>query len=109
MFGSKLKKVEKAIRKGNEKALIKMAESKDMECKLAAIEGLGQTNGDDGFNFLVMLLRNKEVKIRTKAAKALGISGNPHAKAYLKAQQKAEMDPEAKDIMEKAIAKIKEF
>ena len=109
MFGSSQEKVEKAIRKGNEKALIKLAESKDMECKLAAIEGLGETNGDDGFNFLVMLLRNKEVKVRSTAAKALGVSGNPHAKAYLKAQEKVETDQEAKEIMEKAISKIKEF
>ncbi len=109
MFESKLEKVEKAVRKGNEQALIKLAELKDMECKLAAIAGLGKTSGDDGFNYLVLQVRNQDALVRTAAAKALGQTGNPHAKAYLKAQYKVETDAKARDAMNDAISKIKEF
>ena len=109
MFESKMAKVEKAVSKGNENALIKLAESKDMECRLAAIAGLGKTRGDDGFNYLVLLVRNQDAAIRTAAAKALGETRNPHAKAYLKAQCKVETDPQALCALNDAAAKIKEF
>jgi HEAT repeat protein len=109
MFESKMAKVEKAVRKGNEQTLIKLAESKDAVCKLAAIEGLGKTRGDDGFNYLVLLVRNQDAQIRTAAAKALGETKNPHAKAYLKAQYKVETDPTARLALDDAASKIKEF
>ena len=109
MFESKTAKIEKAIRKGNEQALIKLVESKEMEHRLAAIAGLGKTRGDDGFNHLVLLVRNPDAQIRTAAAKALGETGNPHAKAYLKAQHKVETDPKAREAQNDAAAKIKEF
>ena len=38
---SKLEKVEKAIEKGKEAALIKLAQDKDEEVRLAAIAGMG--------------------------------------------------------------------
>jgi HEAT repeat protein len=109
MFESKMAKVEKAVRKGNEQALIKLAEAKDAQCKLAAISGLGQTRGDDGFNYLVLLVRNQDAQIRAAAAKALGETKNPHAKAYLKAQYKVETDPETRKVLDDAASKIKEF
>ncbi len=109
MFESKMEKIEKAVRKGNEQTLIKLAESKEMEYRLAAIAGLGKTRGDDGFNYLILLLRNADAQIRTVAAKALGETGNPHAKTYLKAQYKVETDPKAREAQSDAAAKIKEF
>lgn len=109
MFESKLEKVAKAVSKGDEKTLIKLAESKEPDCKLAAIAGLGKTKGDDGFNYLILLLRNPDARIREASAKALGETGNPHAKAYLKAQYKVETDPAAREAMNNAALKIKEF
>jgi len=109
MFESKMAKIEKAVRKGDEQTLIKLAESKDMDYRLLAIAGLGKTNGDDGFNYLVLLLRNQDAKVRTAAASALGVTGNPHAKAYIKAQYKVETDPQAREALAAASAKIKEF
>ena len=109
MFESKMVKIEKAIRKGNEQSLIKLADSKDMECRLAAIAGLGKTKGDEGFNYLILLVRNQDARIRAAAANALGETGNPHAKAYIKAQFKVETDPLAREALASAGAKIKEF
>lgn len=109
MFGSKLNKVEKAIKKGDEPELIRLAGDKDMAVRQAAIAGLGKTNGDDGFNHLVLLIRHQDAIIRTAAAKALGESGNPHGKTYLKAQGKLEKDLTAREAMAEAAAKIKEF
>ena len=109
MFESKLEKVEKSIHKTDEKALIKLAESKELEVKLAAIAGLGKTRGDDGFNYLILLVRHQDARIREASAKALGETGNTHAKAYLKAQYKVETDPEARKAMNDAALKIKEF
>ena len=50
---SKLEKVEKAIEKGKEAALIKLAHDKDEEVKLAAIAGMGKIGKDDSFNAIV--------------------------------------------------------
>jgi HEAT repeat protein len=109
MFEGKLEKVEKAVRDLNEKALIKLAESKDADVKLAAIAGLGKTKGDDGFNYLILLVRNPDARVREASAKALGETGNPHAKAYLKAQYKVETDSDARKAMNESALKIKEF
>ena len=49
---SKLEKVEKAIEKGKEAALIKLAQDKDEEVRLAAIAGMGKIGKDDSFNFM---------------------------------------------------------
>ncbi len=109
MFESKMAKIEKAVGKGDEKTLIKLAGGKEMEHRLQAIAGLGKTKGDDGFNYLILLLRNQDAVIRTAAAKALGETGNPHAKAHIKAQYKVETDTQAREALSNAAAKIKEF
>ncbi len=109
MFGNKLSKIEKAVKKGDEHELIQLTNDKDTAVRQAAIAGLGKTNGDDGFNRLVLLLRHPDALIRTAAAKALGEAGNPHGKTYLKAQYKLEKDPQAQAAMAEAAAKIKEF
>ena len=51
---SKLEKVEKAIEKGKEAALIKLAQDKDEEVRLAAIAGMGKIGKDDSFNFIAV-------------------------------------------------------
>lgn len=109
MFGNKLEKVEKAIQKTDERELIKLSNDKEMPIRLAAIAGLGKTKADDGFNHLVLLIRHQDALIRAAAAKALGETGNPHGKTYLKAQCKLEKDPAAREAMTEAAAKIKEF
>ena len=70
---SKLEKVEKAIEKGKEAALIKLAQDKDEEVRLAAIAGMGKIGKDDSFNFIVPdMLTNDDPKVRATAAEALG-------------------------------------
>ena len=54
---SKLDKVTKAIEKGKEAALIKLAGDKDEEVKLAAIAGMGKIGKDDSFNIIVQSAR----------------------------------------------------
>ena len=109
MFSNKLNKVEKAFQKGDELELIKLANDKDMQVRQAAIAGLGKTKGDDGFNHLILLIRHQDALIRIAAAKALGETGNPHGKTYLKAQYKLDKDLKAREAMADAAAKIKEF
>ena len=42
---SKLNKVEKCIQKGKDEELVKLAQDKDLEGRLAAIAGLGKMSG----------------------------------------------------------------
>ena len=82
---SKLEKVEKAIEKGKEAALIKLAHDKDEEVKLAAIAGMGKIGKDDSFNAIVPdMLTDEDPKVRAAAAEALGVMKNEHANAHLR-------------------------
>ena len=93
---SKLEKVEKAIEKGKEAALIKLAQDKDEEVRLAAIAGMGKIGKDDSFNFIVPdMLTNDDPKVRATAAEALGNMDNEHASAHLRYYLEREKDPTA--------------
>ena len=53
---SKLEKIEKYVAGHKEEKLVKLAQDKDQEVRLAAIAGLGKVGKDDGFNLLITLL-----------------------------------------------------
>ena len=96
---SKLEKVEKAIEKGKEAALIKLAHDKDEEVKLAAIAGMGKVGKDDSFNAIVP-------DMLTDAAEALGVMKNEHANAHLRYYLEREKDPAVIAAMRGAIASL---
>ena len=102
---SKLEKVEKAIEKGKEAALIKLAQ--DKEGRLAAIAGMGKIGKDDSFNFIVPdMLTNDDPKVRATAAEALGNMDNEHASAHLRYYLEREKDPTVIAAMRNAIAAL---
>ncbi len=104
---SKLEKVEKAIEKGKEAALIKLARDKDEEVKLAAIAGMGKIGKDDSFNAIVPdMLTDEDPKVRAAAAEALGVMKNEHANAHLRYYLEREKDPAVIAAMRGAIASL---
>ena len=104
---SKLDKVTKAIEKGKEAALIKLAGDKDEEVKLAAIAGMGKIGKDDSFNFIVPdMLTSDDPKIRAAAASALGEMENEHASAHLRYYLEREKDATVITAMKNAIAAL---
>ena len=104
---SKLEKVEKAIEKGKEAALIKLAHDKDEEVKLAAIAGMGKIGKDDSFNAIVPdMLTDEDPKVRAAAAEALGVMKNEHANAHLRYYLEREKDPAVIAAMQGAIASL---
>ena len=104
---SKLDKVEKAIEKGKENVLIKLAQDKDEEIRLAVIAGMGKIGKDDSFNFIVPdMLTNDDPKIRAAAATALGEMNNEHASAHLRYYLEREKDPTVVTAMKNAISAL---
>lgn len=104
---SKLEKVEKAIEKGKEAALIKLAYDKDEEVRLAAIAGMGKIGKDDSFNAIVPdMLTSDDAKIRAAAAAALGEMNNEHASAHLRYYLEREKDATVIAAMKKAISSL---
>ena len=109
MFGNKLGKVAKAIEKGNAKVLVDLASDNDVEVKLAAIAGLGETGGEDATNFLITQLHDNDSAIRIAVAKSLGVLGDMHTKAHVSAQMNKETNPEVREALSKAMAGIKGY
>ena len=102
---SKLEKVEKAVEKGKEAALIKLAHDKDEEVKLAAIAGMGKVGRDDSFNAIVPdMLTDDDPKVR--AALALGEMNNEHASAHLRYYLEREKDATVIEAIKKAISSL---
>ena len=107
---SKLEKVEKAIEKGKEAALIKLAYDKDEEVRLAAIAGMGKIGKDDSFNAIVPdMLTSDDAKIRAAAAEALGVMNNEHASAHLRYYLEREKDATVVAAMNKAISSLRNY
>ena len=104
---SKLEKVEKAVEKGKEAALIKLAHDKDEEVKLAAIAGKGKVGRDDAFNAIVPdMLTDDDPKVRAAAALALGEMNNDHASAHLRYYLEREKDATVIEAIKKAISSL---
>lgn len=104
---SKLERVEKAIAKGKENVLIKLAGDKDEEVKLAAIAGMGKIGKDDSFNAMVPdMLTDSDPKVRAAAAEALGEMKNEHASAHLRYYLEREKDPTVVASLKKAISSL---
>ena len=104
---SKLDKVEKAIEKGKESVLIKLANDKDEEVKLAAIAGMSKIGKDDSFNAIVPnMLTDGDPKVRAASAEALGVMKNEHASAHLRYYLEREKDATVIASIKKAISNL---
>ena len=109
MFGNKMEQVSKAIEKKSASKLIKLCEDTDQEVRMAAIAGLGVVGGDDASNYLVFHLKNPNPEVRVAIAKALGILGDMHTKAFVLAQMNKEKDPDVLEALRKALGTIKDY
>ena len=109
MFTNTINHVEKAIRKKNASALIKLCTDKDPEVCLAAIAGLGAVGGDEGMNYLIARLQSAEPSMRIAVAHALGELGDKHTKAFVAAQLDKEQDPEVRKALSNALAQIRNY
>ena len=108
LFGSKTEKIEKAIEKKHESALIAFAHDKDKQTRLSAIIGIGKIGTDEGFNCLIPMLGDADPDVRAASATALGELGNAHAHAHLSFHLKSEQDENVKKALQAALAKIKD-
>ena len=106
MFGSKLNKIPKMIKKNQGEKLTALLNDKDENVVLAAIAGLGKCTGDVPFNSLVPLVRNENAKVRAAAANALGEMGLPKARTFLLHQRDEEKDAEALKAINDALTHI---
>jgi HEAT repeat protein len=103
MFGNNLNNIKKLTGKKNSEALAKFLTSKDMQVRIAAINGLGESGGETAFNHLTPSLRDSNPLIRTAAATALRALEDPRAVAFISNSLKNETDPETKEAMSKAL------
>lgn len=103
MFGISVEKIAKLAEKNNADKLTKLAEDKNEEIKLAAIEALGQCSSDVAYNSLVSLLHDANPKARGTAALALHRYGNASARSHIEHAIAAEPDEAAKEQMHEAL------
>lgn len=103
---SKLEKIEKYVAGHKEEKLVKLAQDRDQEVRLAAIAGLGKVGKDDGFNLLITLLSDGGPQLRAASARALGELGNEHATAHLTYRLEHETDAEVAAAIKEAVAAL---
>jgi HEAT repeat protein len=103
MFGNDFKKIEKLASKKNSEALAKFLTNKDLQVRIAAIKGLGESGGETSFNHLTPSLRDSNPSIRAAAATALRALNDPRAVAFISNGLKSETDPVTKEAMSRAL------
>lgn len=100
-------KIEKAVRKKNFGMLLKLSQGRDIATGIEAIEAMGRLGGNDSFNQLTGLLRNRDADIRGAAANGLRVLGDEKARAFLEHQLQQEDDPAVQDKIKGALAASK--
>ena len=104
---SKLNKVEKCIEKGKDEELVKLAQDKDLEVRLAAIAGLGKMSGkDSASNALISMMTDAEPKVRAACAAAMGELRVDRADTHLRYHLEREKDPQVIEAMEQALSAL---
>ncbi len=104
---SKLDKVQKYVDKSKEAGLIKLANDKDKEVRLAAIAGMGKIGKDDSFNVLISMMADPDPDIRAADAAALGAMKNEHADAHLRHRLELESDARVTQAIKDALLNIR--
>lgn len=102
----KMEKIEKYIAKGNEGKLLKLINDKDMDVRLAAIDGLSRIGQDGAFNALIAMLTDDNAAVRAAGARGLGQMKNEHAKAHLAHRLELEKDESVLASLKAAIAAL---
>ena len=104
---SKLNKVEKCIEKGKDEELVKLAQDKDLEVRLAAIAGLGKMSGKVwASKALISMMTDAEPKVRAACAAAMGELRDDRADTHLRYHLEREKDPQVIEAMEQALSAL---
>ncbi|MBB5265972.1 HEAT repeat protein [Catenibacillus scindens] len=101
---SKLDKVQKVVHKGKVHELVKLTQDKEEEIRMAAVSGLGEVGGDDGFNALIALLESEDEEIKIAAVKALAIVNNDHAETHLRYLMEHDSNPKIQEAIRKSLS-----
>lgn len=104
MFGHNLKHIEKLAEKQDGEKLVKLAEDRHLETRLAALDALGKCrDNEDAYNALITAVHDEEPQVRAHAASALAEMGDVKARAHLNHQRTKETDPAVKAAIEEAL------
>nr|WP_296832751.1 HEAT repeat domain-containing protein [uncultured Marvinbryantia sp.] len=105
----KLEKVQKYVKKGNADKLAALANDKDKEIRMAAIEGLGEINSNErALNTLVGLLEDDDADIRRAVVAALGKSEGSYVETQLRYCLSHEKDERVLETAKESLARMKE-
>ncbi|MCD8132022.1 MAG: HEAT repeat domain-containing protein [Lachnospiraceae bacterium] len=103
----KIDKVSKLVEKGNADKLASLAQDKDKEVRLAAIEGLGKvTQTENSLNTLISMEDEPDPEIRKAIVVALGNSGDSYVETHLRLSLTHETDESIKTAIREVLAKI---
>lgn len=103
----KIEKVEKLVEKGKTDKLAAMAQDKDKEVRLAAIEGLGKIPlTEDSQNILIRMIEDPDPEIRKAIVTSLGLSGDSYVETHLRLLLSQEKDVDVVAAIREALAKI---
>lgn len=106
IIGASADKIEKLAQKKKTDKIIPYTKSKDKNIRLAAIQALGISGGDEGFNRLTQLLSSADADERAAASAALGTLGRPQARSFLSYYIEREKDVRVQESMKNAMAKL---
>lgn len=99
LFGSKLDTIEKLAKKGNADKLKTMVNDKKPEVRLAAIDALGQCQGEVAFNVLTTLINTPDAETRIHVVRALAATKQSKVRAFLEHRLELESDPKVKAVI----------
>ncbi|MCD7807652.1 MAG: HEAT repeat domain-containing protein [Lachnospiraceae bacterium] len=103
----KIEKVAKYVEKGKTDKLISLAQDKDKEVRLAAIEGLGQVpQTEDSQNVLIRMEEDPDPEVRKAIIKTLGLSGDSYVITHLRLVLSREKDESMIAVIREALANI---
>ncbi|HCS73276.1 MAG TPA: hypothetical protein DIW17_05300 [Clostridiales bacterium] len=109
-MGNSEKRIARLVKRGRWTKIQKMLGKSDSATRAAITTELGNTQEEDAFNILVMLLKDNDEKVQLEAVKSLGVLGVERAKVHL--QDMISKIPEDKtelnDAIKNSIAQINE-
>ncbi len=106
MMGISMENIEKWKEKGKIDKLIKAAEYKKKEIRIAAIQALGNLEQADSVNYLIGLLRNPDAELRLNGAEALGNTKDSRGLEFLRYASENDSDEKVKKVAKEAMTKI---
>ncbi len=105
----KIDKVNKLVEKGKTDKLASLAQDRDKEVRLAAIEGLGRVPlTEDSQNILVRMIDDPDPEIRRAIVTSLGLSGDSYVETHLRLRLSQEKDASVIPAIREALGRIEE-